>query len=132
MASGKPGVIPFHEDTNSMKPILQYPFEVEATPMTGSDIRAYRKQLKFTQAQLGEHLGVAGNTIARWEREVLTPDNPTMLLWALKGLLYELAGESREVRKIRREVEAILSEMEAKDTNDIVHLTAKRDSLCSV
>lgn len=96
--------------------------------MTGSDIRAYRKRLNFTQIQLGEHLGVTGNTIARWEREILKPDNPTMLLWAMKGLLYELAGESREVRKIRGEVEAILAEMEAKDGNDITRLTAKRDA----
>lgn len=115
MASGKPGVIPFHEDTKPLKPTLQLSIEPEAFTMTGSDIRAYRKQLKFTQARLGEHLGVAGNTIARWERGTLTPVNPKMLLWALKGLLYELAGESKEVQKIRREVEAILSEMAESD-----------------
>lgn len=49
--------------------------------MTGAELKARRADLGMTQAQLGEELGVAANTIARWEQEVRT-----IPLWAVKAL----------------------------------------------
>ena len=39
-------------------------------------IRNIREKLKLTQAELGERLGVAGNTVARWERGEVQPEHP--------------------------------------------------------
>jgi DNA-binding transcriptional regulator YiaG len=36
--------------------------------MTGDEVRALRRRLKLTQVQFGELIGVAGNSVARWER----------------------------------------------------------------
>jgi transcriptional regulator with XRE-family HTH domain len=36
--------------------------------MRGRRLRAIRGKLNLTQAQLAERLGVASNTVARWER----------------------------------------------------------------
>ena len=36
-------------------------------------IRQVRKRLSLSQAKFGELLGVAGNTVARWERGELAP-----------------------------------------------------------
>ncbi len=36
-------------------------------------IRQIRKRLSLSQAKFGELLGVAGNTVARWERGELVP-----------------------------------------------------------
>ena len=36
-------------------------------------IRQVRKRLSLSQAEFGELLGVAGNTVARWERGELVP-----------------------------------------------------------
>jgi DNA-binding transcriptional regulator YiaG len=36
--------------------------------MTGAEVRRIRKALGLTQAQLAEQLGVAENSVARWER----------------------------------------------------------------
>lgn len=84
--------------------------------MTGSELRAYRKKLNFTQKELADRLGLANNTVSRWEREQPAPENPKMLLWAMKGLIYELAGETRRVRRIREEVQALLAEMAESDS----------------
>src|SRR5438094_4765780 len=39
--------------------------------MTGSQVRQLRQQLDLTQVQLGELVGVSGNSVARWERNEL-------------------------------------------------------------
>src|SRR5437773_8675886 len=39
--------------------------------MTGSQVRQLRRQLDLTQVQLGELVGVSGNSVARWERDEL-------------------------------------------------------------
>lgn len=83
--------------------------------MTGAELRACRKKLNFTQQQFAEYLGVALNTISRWEREALIPENQKMLEWAVKGMLFELAGESKRERKLRLEVQAMLAEMSVPD-----------------
>lgn len=37
--------------------------------MTGDEVRRLRVQLGLTQVQLAELVGVASNSIARWERD---------------------------------------------------------------
>jgi len=36
--------------------------------MRGEELKAIREQLKLTQLELAEVIGVTSNTIARWER----------------------------------------------------------------
>ena len=54
--------------------------------MTGEEIRATRARLGLTQAQLGKALGVAKNTIARWERGELRIERPEMLRLSLERI----------------------------------------------
>ncbi len=42
-------------------------------------IHRIRKRLGLSQAELGELLGVAGNTVARWERGELVPPKVAVL-----------------------------------------------------
>lgn len=37
--------------------------------MTGEELRRVRRRLGLTQVQLAERLGVAANSVARWERD---------------------------------------------------------------
>ncbi len=37
--------------------------------MNGMQLKRIRKRLKLTQAALAEQIGVAANTVARWERD---------------------------------------------------------------
>jgi transcriptional regulator with XRE-family HTH domain len=37
--------------------------------MTGAEVRRIRQRLGLTQAELAERLGVAANSVARWERD---------------------------------------------------------------
>ena len=37
--------------------------------VTGAEVRRIRKQLALTQRELAKQLGVAENTVARWERD---------------------------------------------------------------
>jgi transcriptional regulator with XRE-family HTH domain len=37
--------------------------------MNGKKLKSIRTKLGLTQAKMGEAVGVAGNTIARWERD---------------------------------------------------------------
>jgi len=39
--------------------------------MTGKELKAIRTRLKWTQEEMAAAVGVAGNTIARYEREEL-------------------------------------------------------------
>jgi transcriptional regulator with XRE-family HTH domain len=39
--------------------------------MTGKELKAIRAYLKWTQAEMAAAVGVAGNTIARYERDEL-------------------------------------------------------------
>ncbi len=36
--------------------------------MNGDEVKALRKQLRLTQVELAEQVGVAPNSVARWER----------------------------------------------------------------
>ena len=54
--------------------------------MTGPEVRALRRKLGLTQAQLGEQLGVHGNSVARWERdEMAVRESAARLLRLLAG-----------------------------------------------
>ena len=48
--------------------------------MKGSELRAIRKGLGLTQVQLAERLGVASNTVARWERDEMGMSEPAARL----------------------------------------------------
>jgi len=41
--------------------------------MTPAEVKEARKYLKMTSEELGEELGVTGNTVRRWECGVKTP-----------------------------------------------------------
>jgi transcriptional regulator with XRE-family HTH domain len=56
--------------------------------MTKAQLKKWRKEHKVSQQRLADLLGVAQNTIARWEtgaRKI-----PPFLQWALKGLEVEI------------------------------------------
>jgi DNA-binding transcriptional regulator YiaG len=54
--------------------------------INGAELKRQREALGLSQAQLGRHLAVAPNTIARWERGELKIEHSGMLLLALKSL----------------------------------------------
>lgn len=64
--------------------------------MTGNEIRKARQELGFTQVELAERLGVTSNTVARWERDEITPESPQMLRLALRGLQLEVKPTARQ------------------------------------
>lgn len=72
--------------------------------MQPEKIRMRRKRLGLTQQELGKHLGVSGNTVARWERGEVVPESPEMLRLALDGLELERGVNSREIKKLQQSV----------------------------
>jgi DNA-binding transcriptional regulator YiaG len=56
-------------------------------------IKAIRLALKISQSNLGRHLGVASNTVARWERGELLP--PKVAELAAEHLLAKLKRRGR-------------------------------------
>ena len=68
----------------------------EAFMSIGSNITKYRKEKGFTQAELGEKLGVSNQAVSKWESDSTLPD--VMLLPDLAGVLgvsiYDLYGLS--------------------------------------
>jgi len=57
--------------------------------MKGAKLRERRLALGLTQQALGDKLGVAQNSVARWEREEMAI--PTFLHLALNWIEYEAA-----------------------------------------
>jgi non-specific serine/threonine protein kinase len=51
-----------------------------------AELRARRRALGLTQAQLGAALGLAGNTVGRWERGTARIGNPALVQLALQRL----------------------------------------------
>ena len=49
----------------------------------GPEFRLLRKQLAWTQAQAAREIGVASNTVARWEQDELAIGEPEA--WLLRG-----------------------------------------------
>ena len=43
-------------------------------PFDSNQIKAFRKKLKITQAELGEQLGVPQSTVGRWEAGLTVPN----------------------------------------------------------
>lgn len=48
--------------------------------MTGRKLNAIRRKLGLTQAALAKAIGVASNTVARWERGEMTISEPAARL----------------------------------------------------
>jgi DNA-binding transcriptional regulator YiaG len=48
--------------------------------MTGSQVRRLRRHEGWTQVQLATHLGVDPNTVARWERGIVSVPEPVARL----------------------------------------------------
>lgn len=76
--------------------------------MDGAQIRAYRQKLGLSQTQLGQAFGIAGNTIARWERGELIPQWPKLLALGFRALEQDLrrTRANREIRRLRSAAEA--------------------------
>lgn len=63
--------------------------------MTPDNLRATRQRLRLTQAELAEYLGVARNTVTRWEAGTLRLARPQMIA----ALLREVERQrSRQMR----------------------------------
>ena len=63
--------------------------------MRGAELRRLRKQLGWTQAQLAEAVGVARNTVARWERDELA------MRATAERLIRLLAAQGRPPKRLR-------------------------------
>lgn len=44
--------------------------------MHGKQLRSIRKRLDWTQAEMAKAVGVASNTVARWERDEMSISEP--------------------------------------------------------
>jgi len=53
--------------------------------VTGDEVRRVRKALGMTQRTFAEAVGVARNTVARWERDELTVGSTAAILIRLLG-----------------------------------------------
>ncbi|TMB22089.1 MAG: helix-turn-helix domain-containing protein [Deltaproteobacteria bacterium] len=53
--------------------------------MRGREVRRVRKLLGLSQRAFAERVGVAGNTVARWERDELTVGSTAAILIRLLG-----------------------------------------------
>ena len=61
-------------------PATNYTVGIQATSVKGAELRTIRKHLGKTQAQLAEAVGVATNTIARYERDEMKISEPVARL----------------------------------------------------
>jgi DNA-binding transcriptional regulator YiaG len=53
--------------------------------MKGAELRRIRKRLGLTQKQMARLIGVAWNSVARWERDEMDMKTPTEKLIRLLG-----------------------------------------------
>ncbi len=61
--------------------------------MHHSELASRRRSLGISQDELAKRLGVAANTVARWERGELRIQHPEMLRFALRGIEDDLREE---------------------------------------
>jgi len=61
-------------------PATNYTVGIQGTSVKGVELRTIRKRLGKTQAQLAEAVGVATNTIARYERDEMKISEPVARL----------------------------------------------------
>ena len=89
--------------------------------MTGEQIKERRSKLGMTQSELAEALGVAVNTVSRWELGTSPPEGARMLALALTQLEWQQTLESgslademraslRRLEKMRDELERLVAE----------------------
>ena len=66
--------------------------------MIGERIRAMRKKKRLSQKELGELIGIRPNTVAKWEREELTPRGTSVskVARALNTTSTYLLGETND------------------------------------
>jgi transcriptional regulator with XRE-family HTH domain len=64
--------------------------------MTGEELKAFRIKLGLTQPELGEKIGVARNTVTRWEMGIRSIPEPVV------RLLEFLRKEERATKKKRK------------------------------
>jgi non-specific serine/threonine protein kinase len=74
--------------------------------LTARELRTRRRALGLTQAQLAEALGVAANTVARWERADTPVGNPELVHLALERL--EAASPAGSVARRRGEPPSVI------------------------
>lgn len=58
---------------------VDYPIRIVVS-MKGEELRRLRRQLGLTQVEMAERLGVAANTVARWERNEMSINEPAARL----------------------------------------------------
>ncbi len=87
--------------------------------MLGSELASRRRSLGISQDELARRLGVAANTVARWERGELRIQHPEMLRFALRGIgddlreeWEQLPAEEQHRRNQAKQVEAERDEAE--------------------
>jgi len=62
--------------------------------MKGLEFKKRRKELGLTQGEIAKLLGVAMNTVARWERDEVPIVHPEMIRLALKALACKQCSKS--------------------------------------
>jgi transcriptional regulator with XRE-family HTH domain len=62
-----------------------------------AEVASWRYRMNMSQADLGEILGVSGNTISRWERGEVIPESPKMLALALRAIEMDRAFSAPDI-----------------------------------
>lgn len=78
--------------------------DIRRAKLEGAQLRRERDALGLTQAELGRHLGVRPNTIARWERGELKIEHAGMLRLALRALRAKAARSPESRQRITGKV----------------------------
>jgi transcriptional regulator with XRE-family HTH domain len=89
--------------------------------MTGEEIKERRLKLGMTQSELAEALGVALNTVSRWELGTSRPEGARMLDLALTQLEWQktmdegsladqMRASLRQLEKMRDELEKLVGD----------------------
>ena len=66
------------------------------------NLKERRTEMRLSQRELAEALGVNSNTLARWERGVMPISQPRMLELALEALDARMKAEGASRKRTRR------------------------------